>query len=294
MDIWQDILSTLPIGALALLPGVVWMRCENKLAVPARVDVVERGLSYLLYSFISYAVVYLMFSSEVEALQVSNGLSLGLVILTGFALMLVGAVGGVLTGWLRNHDVVGSVLRKGRIFAVHPEQSGWACAFKRKHGCLVRLTFTDGTDRFGIFGTASLASCNSTEREDLFLEYTFCEDEHGDLIPEEGSLGIWVSKDELTCVRFYDHQALEAENVKISARTRRELRCFGGVASEQSGGEAACAGHRSEEGGDQGCSPSDIAAEAEGLNSEPVGPVQVESLVGRGDVRQPAVLHVLG
>lgn len=195
------------------MPGIVWLRCEGKFSVSPKPDHVERALSYLLYSLFSYFVCYTLIGNWIDAELANGSFSASLAMFAGVILFITGILGGVVTGFLRERDLIGRVCSSIGVMTVHPTESAWTKAFSRRHGCLVRVTFKNGDDRYGQFGTKSLAS-TSRDLEDIYLETTFVEDENGELVKELGGCGFWVPRDEISCVRFYSLEVLDSDNAR--------------------------------------------------------------------------------
>ncbi len=163
----------------------------------------EEIYSYVLYSLLAYTVALLVsqdFLGEVQRIKdVSIVQSLFLLASGGVS----GLLGGVVTGIARRGDWLGKTFGLLRLNTLHPYDTGWDQAFSRRRGCLLRVTFKDGTNRYGIYGKRSLASTSPDER-DVFLEEAYFDAPSGEVRREMASVGFWLSASEAECIRFYD------------------------------------------------------------------------------------------
>ncbi len=207
LDLIANSLSIAPIAAAALLPGYLWRQSERNFVASARLGKIEEIYGYVLYSLVAYSLVGLSLQlcgwlpENLDTISLLQSVRL-LVIA-----MVVSYLGGIATGLVRRFNLVGVIFGVIGIPTIHPIEKGWDKAFSRRDGCLVRVTFKNGKDRFGIYGAKSLVSAE-IENGDIYLEKTLCQGEGG-LVHENATEGIWISSSEVQCLRFYKYEELE-------------------------------------------------------------------------------------
>jgi len=207
LDLIADSLSIAPIAAAALLPGYLWRQSERNFVASARLGKIEEIYGYVLYSLVTYSLVGVSLQlvgwlpEDLDAVSLMEAARLLVVA------MVISYLGGIATGLLRRFNLVGAIFGLIGIPTIHPIETGWDKAFSRRDGCLVRVAFKNGKDRFGIYGAKSLVSAE-IENGDIYLEKTLCKGESG-LVHENATEGIWISSSEVQCLRFYKYEDLE-------------------------------------------------------------------------------------
>lgn len=208
-----NLLSLAPAVAALLLPGFLWQQSEGKFVSRGSIGRVEEVYTYVLYSLLAYTVPLILFSADYAGVSELGDISLELSAKTLVAGGISGTLGGIGTGLLRRFDGVGWVCGRLGLSTVHPFQTAWDRAFMRSKGCLVRVTFKDGTNRYGVYGSKSLVSTEASER-DIYLEQAYCQAADGGLEQEIGTLGIWIPHSEVECVRFYSYENLNTDDAR--------------------------------------------------------------------------------
>lgn len=119
------------------------------------------------------------------------------------SLLIPAAVTLVGTRWRSSINWRPRLLTRIKVSPAHGVRSGWNAMFSRPGTAMVRVTLKDGGVVGGYYGPGSLAGYSEHEG-DLFIAERWALDQDGWFVePAEGSLGIWVPKDNIAAIHLY-------------------------------------------------------------------------------------------
>jgi hypothetical protein len=195
-----------------VVPGFVTILVKERIyEVPAEQQAFERLLQTLYYSLLVYALPAVvavsagadghafarLFRGEVD-LRITCAIAMVILIV----LPLLIAYGG--RRWMVS-ALRPRALERLHVSTTHRTPSSWDYAWEDGEPCLVVATLRDGTSVGGYYGPNSHSGYGSQHR-DLFLEerWSILEGEDGTrLEPTAGTLGVWVSADDILTVERY-------------------------------------------------------------------------------------------
>jgi Family of unknown function (DUF6338) len=217
--------TALLILAVFVLPGFVTLLFRERMfAVRGEDTPFERLLNALFYSAVVYAIVI--------GIGAAAGLDKGDVVafykgrkslgddLAAAAILAIGAPLVIAFGGLRWRDskaVRPWVLLRLHISPSHGVSSGWNEAFEREAGPMLRVTLRDRRVVGGYFGARGLAGY-SEHAQDLYIDERWTINPENDWFGERaaGTEGLWIARDEIVSIEFYDSPAQPDEESPAS------------------------------------------------------------------------------
>jgi hypothetical protein len=119
-----------------------------------------------------------------------------------FGIIFVSPVGpGLLSGWLRQKDVVGRFLARFGFRTIHPAPTAWDWHFSQAKPYWALVTLKSGDQVYGLFATHSFAG-DDPSRRDLYIEAVFRLLDTVEWAPVEDSAGILIAADEIATIEF--------------------------------------------------------------------------------------------
>jgi hypothetical protein len=206
-----------------VLPGFVAILVKERIyEVPAEQHAFDRLLQTLYYSLLVYSVPLVVAvgagaqREDVDALfrgRADPRLTCGIAVAVLIVLPLLIAYAG--RRWMVS-GLRPTVLERLRVSTTHRTPSSWDYAWEDGEPCLVVATLRNGVSVGGYYGPQSHSGYGSQHR-DLFLEerWSIVEDDAGTrLEPTEGSLGIWLSAEDIISVERYAVSDDQVEEIR--------------------------------------------------------------------------------
>ncbi|MBX3351985.1 MAG: hypothetical protein KF684_03550 [Phycisphaeraceae bacterium] len=213
-----DITAFVPLGFALLAPGYLWLASERVVLPSPSLTTSDKVFRYALYSLLFYAAW--LGTAGIEHIAGEGTVSASAyqyqLFRQGVMWLPLAIVGGVATGLIQRFSLLGLLLSWAGVSTNDPLRSAWEKAFLRNRGCLIRLTFNTGEERFVIYGVKSHVPCDPACR-DIYFEESYCKDASGRLVKERGNSGIWLDCTGVKIVRFYEIPELE-ENYEQAAK----------------------------------------------------------------------------
>jgi hypothetical protein len=206
-----------------VLPGFIAILVKERLyEVPAEKQAFDRLLQTLYYSLLVYAVPVVIAVVAGARTRDFEKLLRGkvdprLTAVTGVSVLillpLLTAYGG--RRWMVS-TLRPIVLERLHVSAGHRTPSSWDYAWEDGEPCLVVVTLRSGEAVGGYYGRHSHSGYGSQHR-DLFLEELWSIVESGGhtrLEPNPGSLGVWLSAEEIVSVERYALGDVQLEEIQ--------------------------------------------------------------------------------
>jgi len=183
-----------------LVPGFVWSAVLSMLVPSRRAATEIRFLEFLTLSCINHGLwswaLFMIFQSGFTERHPrwSGLLVFGIIFVSPVVL-------GLLSGFLRQREVVGRFLGWLGVRTVHPIARAWDWHFSRERPSWVLVRLKDGTRIFGLFHKNSFAASDPQHR-DFYLEAQFRLLEGGEWAPVEDTDGVLIMADEIAYIEF--------------------------------------------------------------------------------------------
>lgn len=209
--------TALLVIAIFVLPGFVTLLIrERTYRVKDQDSPFERLLNALYFSSIVYVVLASVWLVDGLGREILTRLSTGkgspqvyllLAVVGLFVLPISISESG--RHWHRSRKLRPRLLRRIGVDMGHVVPAGWEQLFQETlkdqagPGLMLRITLEDGRVVGGYFGEASLAGYSARTR-DLFIQQRWIL--NGDNWferPAEGSLGLWISEDQINSIEVY-------------------------------------------------------------------------------------------
>ena len=195
--------ETFEFFARYLLAGFVFMSARSRFVAGERPRINETLVESLILSLINQMVALLTFAGATQDWSAANpSLRLFLEVVVQPAFL------GLLTGWLSVRNWLPAGLRRLIMPAVRPVLPAVDYAFDRLEApAYVILTFEDGRQVFGFFGSASMVSTD-TENGGMFIEDIYSVSGDGVWTPADPGRGAWVAMSRLRSIEFIGSEEL--------------------------------------------------------------------------------------
>lgn len=183
-----------------LIPGFVWSAVLSML-VPTRTRASEvRFLEFLTLSCINHGLWSWALFAVFQTGFVDSQPGWSAVILFGI-IFVSPVILGLLSGFLRQREIVGRFLGWLGVRMVHPIPRAWDWHFSRERPSWVLVRLKDGTRVFGLFHHNSFAA-DDPDHRDIYLEAQFRLSEGGEWAPVEDTDGVLILADDIAFIEF--------------------------------------------------------------------------------------------
>jgi hypothetical protein len=193
----------LPGFVTVLIQENTYRRSED----PTPLDRLLRILYYSVWTYLLLAVAALILGIDrayiEELYQQNKGNPAELVWRGALVILVPSAIIATATRFWYGSKLQHWALERARINPRHLQPTAWDFYFRKRAGAYVRVTFKDGAQLLGFYGTESFAAYAKDGR-DLFLECVYAPDDEGWFGQmQAGTTGAWVDAQEAVYIEFY-------------------------------------------------------------------------------------------
>lgn len=206
-------------SAIFIVPGYVMYSGYSSI-----ITNVNENLGSIIIRFFTFGLInYFLWGSVLTKQFVESSLTLSFesalfdrTTVSLIFLVIVPYILGLIAGIFAKKGWIRKVLNKININTVHKSSTAWDYVMDR--AAYVIVTLKSGEIIYGFYGSSSLASSYSLER-DIYIEelYELINDEWEIIDPVQG---IWISREEIQSIRF------QFQAIKQKKKQKNNHKCF--------------------------------------------------------------------
>ncbi|QEW19159.1 hypothetical protein LA6_001341 [Marinibacterium anthonyi] len=196
--------DTFDFFAKYLLAGFIIISVRSRFVVAERPKAAETIFEAVILSLINQVLFLLAWPLCMKSLALA-GIPIGERWPFFAEILLLPALLGMIAGWNLSFGWNHALLRRLSMPVEHPTRRAYDYAFTHDRPAgFVILTFTDGTQVFGYYGSNSLAA-NDSGRSDIYLERLYDVDEAGQWAEKSVGRSAFVSLSGIRSIEFLDN-----------------------------------------------------------------------------------------
>jgi len=192
--------ETLFLTLAFIVPGFIWHYVQSAF-MPRKTETTQLLLlQFLTFSCFNYALwswlIYMSLVTEYASKHPATVSFMWVVIILASPVMM-----GILTGWLRQKQVVRNILSKMGLASLHPIPTAWDYKFHNTRSYVwIQIALKDGGKIAGLYGSESFSSSSPNER-DLYIQKAV-RIENGKWKKIDRSDGVLVKGDQIKYIEF--------------------------------------------------------------------------------------------